>query len=319
MSLGRIILGLVALLFFSGELRAQSCNFSMSNMNWGSIDTGLGSNFNLTGTFTANCTGLSLLTVRVCPSFGAGTGGSNGSGSERYMTQGTEDLIYNLYSDSARTTVWGSHFWGVGPTPPTIDVPLNALGSGSASRTVYGRIVSGQSNLPTGPYSSSFGGGESLTAYGYSILGTCPTIGSTNGTQVPFTASATRLGSCTVTATDLNFGSHNLLNSNIDASNSIVVNCTPELDYVIGLNGGTQGATDPTQRKMSNAGNTEFVTYGLYKDTGRLQSWGDSGALLFSGSGTGANETLNAYGRVPPQTTPSANSYTDTVVITVTY
>jgi spore coat protein U-like protein len=122
-----------------------------------------------------------------------------------------------------------------------------------------------------------------------------------------------------VTASDLNFGSHSLLNSNIDASNNIVVNCTPELDYVIGLNGGNQGATDPTQRKMANAGNTEFVTYGLYKDAGRSQAWGDSGALLFSGTGTGANQNLNAFGRVAPQTTPSPNSYTDIVVITVTY
>jgi spore coat protein U-like protein len=318
-NLGRIVIGIAALLLSSNEIRAQACNFSMTNLSWGSIDTGLGSNFDLTGTFTANCTGLSLLTVRVCPSFGAGTGGANGSGSERYMAQGGEDMIYNLYSDSTRTTVWGSYFWGAGPTPPTIDVQLNALGSGSASRIVYGRVVSGQSHLPTGTYSSSFAGGESRSAYGYSLLGTCSTIGSTNATQVPFTGSATRLGSCTVTASDLNFGSHSLLNSNIDASNNIVVNCTPELDYVIGLNGGNQGATDPTQRKMANAGNTEFVTYGLYKDAGRSQAWGDSGALLFSGTGTGANQNLNAFGRVTPQTTPSPNSYTDIVVITVTY
>jgi spore coat protein U domain-containing protein, fimbrial subunit CupE1/2/3/6 len=316
-NLGRTVIGLTALLLSGGEMRAQSCNFSMTNMSWGSIDTGSASNFDMTGTFTANCTGVSLLTVRVCPSFGAGTGGANGSGSERYMAQGAEDMIYNLYSDPARTTVWGSYFWGAGPTPPTIDVQLNALGSGSASRTVYGRIVSGQSNLPTGTYSSSFAGGESSSAYGYSLLGTCSTIGSTNATQVPFTASATRLGSCTVTASDLNFGSHNLLNSNIDASNNIVVNCTPELDYVIGLSGGNHGTT--AQRKMANAGNTEFVTYGLYKDAGRSQVWGDNGVLLFSGTGTGANQNLNAYGRVAPQTTPSANSYTDIVVITVTY
>jgi len=316
-NLGRTVIGLTALLLSSGEMRAQSCNFSMTNMSWGSIDTGSASNFDLTGTFTANCTGVSLLTVRVCPSFGAGTGGANGNGSERYMAQGAEDMIYNLYSDPARTTVWGSYFWGAGPSPPTLDVQLNALGSGSASRTVYGRIVSGQSNLPTGTYSSSFAGGESSSAYGYSLLGTCSTIGSTNATQVPFTAFATRLGSCTVTASDLNFGSHNLLNSNIDASNNIVVNCTSELDYVIGLSGGNHGTT--AQRKMANAGNTEFVTYGLYKDAGRSQVWGDSGVLLFSGTGTGANQNLNAYGRVAPQTTPSANSYTDIVVITVTY
>jgi spore coat protein U-like protein len=135
---------------------------------------------------------------------------------------------------------------------------------------------------------------------------------------VPFAASATRLGSCTVTATDLDFGIHSLLTSNIDASSNIVVNCTPQLDYVIGLNGGNQGAIDPTQRKMANAGNSEFVTYGLYKDAARIQPWGDAGGLAVSGTGTGANQTLNAHGRVAPQTTPSPSVYTDTVVVTVT-
>ena len=33
----------------------------------------------------------------------------------------------------------------------------------------------------------------------------------------------------------------------------------------------------------------------------------------------GAAQPLTVYGRVPPQTTPSAGVYTDTVVVTITY
>ena len=54
MNLGRIVIGIAALLLSSNEIRAQACNFSMTNLSWGSIDTGLGSNFDLTGTFTPN-------------------------------------------------------------------------------------------------------------------------------------------------------------------------------------------------------------------------------------------------------------------------
>jgi len=61
--------------------------------------------------------------------------------------------------------------------------------------------------------------------------------------------------------------------------------------------------------------------YGLYKDIDRTQPWGDASTpgSTVSGTGSGANQTLTVYGRVPPQTTPSAGVYADTVVVTVTY
>jgi spore coat protein U-like protein len=38
------------------------------------------------------------------------------------------------------------------------------------------------------------------------------------------------------------------------------------------------------------------------------------------GTGTGATQpAVTVYGRVPPQTTPAIGTYTDTVVVTVTY
>ncbi len=65
----------------------------------------------------------------------------------------------------------------------------------------------------------------------------------------------------------------------------------------------------------------ETVTYGLYKDTDRAQPWGDAATpgSTVAGTGNGATQTLTVYGRVPPQATPSAGVYTDTVVVTVTY
>ncbi|EEF26199.1 conserved hypothetical protein [Ricinus communis] len=38
-----------------------------------------------------------------------------------------------------------------------------------------------------------------------------------------------------------------------------------------------------------------------------------------AGTGTGNAQLLTIYGRVPPQTTPSSGTYTDTVVVTLTY
>jgi spore coat protein U-like protein len=84
------------------------------------------------------------------------------------------------------------------------------------------------------------------------------------------------------------------------------------------LSGGTTNAA-PTARKMSKG--AETVTYGLYKDTNRSQPWGDAttpGSTV-AGTGTGAAQVLTVYGRVPPQTTPTPGTYTDTVVVTLTY
>jgi spore coat protein U-like protein len=310
---------LIAFLGLAPAAHAQSCTFTMTDLDWGSIDLGSASHFDLTGTFTASCTGLSLLTVRVCPSIAAGSGGADASGNPRYLLQGSQQLSYNLFTDPARTTVWGSRFWAASPGPPTVDVPLNLLGSGSVSRTVYARVFSGQAGLPTGTYFTSFAGGESLAAYAYNLAGSCAAIGNTNATQFDFTASATRLGSCTVVASDLNFGSHAMLDADVDAATTISVNCTPDLSYSVGLNGGTQGATDPEQRQMANPSGTEFVTYGLYKDATHLQPWGSSGSALSSGVGSGSDQLLTAYGRVPTQATPSPDTYNDTVVVTVNY
>ena len=63
------------------------------------------------------------------------------------------------------------------------------------------------------------------------------------------------------------------------------------------------------------------MRYGLYKDAERSQPWGDAttpGSTV-AGSGNGAAQVLTVYGRVPPQSTPSAGSYIDTVVVTLTY
>jgi len=299
---------------------AQTCTFTNTGLDWGNINLASGSTFDLTGTFRANCTGIAGQTVRVCPNFNAGSGGVNGSGSERYMLSGVNQLRYNIYRNAARTNVWGSRTWGKAPTPPTINVRLNGAGTGTASATMYGRIFSGQTGLPTGTYTSAFSGTNTQIAYAYSTVGNCNAIGLTNVTNVPFTVQASYGGACTVTATSMNFGSRGVLDSAIDATNTIAVTCTSGASYTIGLSGGDSGATDPTQRQMSDAADTEFVTYGIYRDSARTQPWGSTiGSDTVTGTGTGSAQSHTAYGRVPAQATPSAQAYSDTIVVTVTY
>ena len=72
-------------------------------------------------------------------------------------------------------------------------------------------------------------------------------------------------------------------------------------------------------------GSSEFINYELYLDAGRTQRWGNSlnppSTDTVTGTGTGSPQlpAVTVYGRVPPQTTPSAGSYGDTITVNVTY
>ncbi len=313
---------LIAALFMlaGGPAWSQSCTFANTGLDWGDIDLALGTAFNLNGTFTANCTGTPGTQVRICPNFNAGSGGVNGTGSERYMLNGANQLRYNIYRNAGRTNVWGSRTWGLPPNPPAMTVNLNGAGTGTSSETMFARVLAGQTTLPAGLYTSVFSGAHTEIAYAYSTVGNCNAIGLANVTNVPFTAQAMYRGTCTVSATNLDFGSRGILDTAATASNTISVTCTTGASYTIGLSGGNAAATDPTLREMANPGNTEFITYGIYRDLARTLPWGSTiGSDTVAATGNGSAQAHTAYGHVPAQATPSPQTYTDTIIVTVTY
>lgn len=303
----------------SGEAAAQTCNFNITNLNFGNIDVTANTAFTVSGTYSASCTGL-LTATRTCPSISEGSGGTT-IGSPRYLTNGTNQLAFNLFADPSHTAVWGSYFWGYPYLPPPTDIPTVILGAGSTSRAIYARIPGGQQTLPAGTYTSSFAGSYTRIAFDAFLLGLfppdCADVTSPSGTA-PFTVTATIVSNCTVSATTLDFGATGLLSANIDSANSVTVTCTAQTPYTISLDGGTSGASDPTQRKMSKG--ADSVTYGLYRDAARTLPWGSTiGVDTLTGIGTGLSQSHTVYGRVPPQTTPGPGTYTDTIVVTVTY
>jgi spore coat protein U-like protein len=300
--------------------RAQSCSFSVTNMNFGLIDTLSGTAATSTATLNMTCSGSLplLLPILVCPHFAAGTGGAS-SAAARQMVSGANSLDYQLYSDSGMSVVWGSYAWAYASRPPPILLSPNPLGSSSGTATIYGRVPGGQGTVPPGTYLSTFSGGQVEIRYRTTLLGNnCDTGLGTLGASPTFTINATVPANCLVATQNIDFGPKGVLDANVDATGEVSVTCTPSTAYTVSLNGGTTGGT-PTNRKMSKG--AERVTYGLYKDNARTQPWGDAGTpgSTVAGTGTGAAQPLTVYGRVPPQTTPSAGVYTDTVVVTITY
>ncbi|MFK0164125.1 spore coat U domain-containing protein [Rhizobium sp. NPDC090279] len=316
-------LALLLALLLPSLCAAQSCNFTATNMNFGAVDILSGTPVNSTSTISVSCSGGLLdlgKRLLICPDIGAGSGGAS-SAAARQMLNGTSSLNYQLYSDTGRSVVWGSSSWSYPSRSPAYALTMSLLNGSligaTGSLTVYGAALGTPSTAVPGSYTSSFASTATSFYYSYSSATNCTAPSGTIGTA-PFTVNASVAANCLVSVQNIDFGTQGVLSTNVDATGSVTATCTPGTAYTISLNGGTTNAA-PTARKMTKG--TETVTYGLYKDTSRLQPWGDANTpgSTVAGTGTGTAQLLTVYGRVPPQTTPSPGSYTDTVVVTLTF
>jgi spore coat protein U-like protein len=303
-------------LWFAGvlappEARAGSptCTITASNVAFGNVDVLAGTAVDVTGSFSVNCSGGSGNGHTLCISIGSG---ANFSGSQRHLAgPNGSTLSYELYKDAARSTVWGSWQTGFAGTGLQVRIPQNT----TISVPVYARLFGSQQTAEVGSYSSSFTL-QPYMQYADGNTATCPT-GNWSATS-SFTVSASVLATCTISATDLNFGATSVITSNVDSSSQLTPRCNNGLPYTIALNGGSSSAINPASRKMTKG--ADQITYGLYRDAARSLPWGSTtGSNTAAGTGTGSNQSVPVYGRVPPQATGSPGSYTDTIIASVTY
>lgn len=151
-------------------------------------------------------------------------------------------------------------------------------------------------------------------------------VASAASTGTTFNVTANIAASCTVvSAANVAFGAYDPTSgSDVDVSANFVHRCTKGTSYTITLSAG--GGTYAS-RSMASAGvNTDVLTYQLYRDAGYTQVFGDGTASTFTvtGSGSGINGAGNnlttaIYGRLTSGQDVSADSYSDTITVTVTY
>ena len=314
-----ILFTLLALVISGARLpaQAQSCSFSIANVNFGNINIGPGGTPSTTSTFTATCSGLANRTITICPNIGDGTGSST-AGSPRLLTNGTRTIGYDLLQPNG--DVWGSYVWPYAARPPVLSLTLNGSGSGTLSRTIQAVISGSIAGANTGLYSSSYTTFHTLIDYGYAPGQSCSTV-SNRAAQAPFTVQANNVATCNVTTTPMDFGTVADLGTAQSATSQLGITCTRGTNYTVGLSNGINGGTSPTNRKLASASAPgSSITYGIYRDTAFSQPWGQTvGSNTVSGVGTGTQQLVIAYGRMPVQAKPSPASYSDTIVVTVTY
>lgn len=118
-----------------------NCVVSTTAVAFGNVDVTTGQAAQATGALHVTCT--SGTAWSAAADAGAGTGATVLS---RKMADGANLLGYRLFTNAARTTIWGDGVEGATES-------LSGVGTGSSqTRTIYGEVQAGQTGLPAGVY-----------------------------------------------------------------------------------------------------------------------------------------------------------------------
>ena len=123
---------------------ADHCTVSATSVAFGSFNTLTDSTVDSTGTITVTCNKAIPYNIALSP-------GNSGTYSPRSMTNGGNQLAYNLYSDAGYSQVWGNGTGGSSTVSGSIPSRQDFT-----DHTVYGRIpLSTQRSAVVGSYSDS--------------------------------------------------------------------------------------------------------------------------------------------------------------------
>jgi spore coat protein U-like protein len=135
---------LLLIMLWLPKASGDNCDVSATSVAFGSFNTLTGSTVDSTGTITVTCNKAIPYTIGLSP-------GGSGTYSPRSMTNGGNQLAYNLYSDAGYSQVWGDGTGGSSRVSDSIDLRF-----GFKNHTVYGRIpLSTQRSAVAGSYSDS--------------------------------------------------------------------------------------------------------------------------------------------------------------------
>jgi spore coat protein U-like protein len=142
---------------------------------------------------------------------------------------------------------------------------------------------------------------------------------------LPLLTPASGQAACTVSASGVAFGVYNPSSvSPTDAVGTVTLSCSPMSgpgNYEIGLSIGGGGSY--ARRAMGSGRFT--LPYQLYSNAWHGQIWGDGtgGSSVVIGTDNiparGGTSTYRVYGRIPARLRVSPGTYTDLIVVTVTF
>lgn len=138
----------------------------------------------------------------------------------------------------------------------------------------------------------------------------------TTGTTMAVSANV--VSGCTVAAAPMAFGNYS--GAVLSTTTTISPNCTSGTPFYIQIDVGAGVGATVAQRKLTN-GASQTLNYSIFTSNTYATPWGTTqGTDTVAGTGTGATQTVNVYGRIPAgQTSTVGTGYTDTVNITLNF
>lgn len=148
-------LAILALFAAAPALGGATCTVAATGVSFGAYVISLATPTDSSGDITVTCTYVApggAVSVDIVTSLSTGVSGSY---SPRQMAAGPARLNYNLFTDAARTFIWGNGLSGTRVATANFTVgPGVGNGTRSASLPVYGRVPA-QQLVGTGAYSDT--------------------------------------------------------------------------------------------------------------------------------------------------------------------
>lgn len=130
-----------------------------------------------------------------------------------------------------------------------------------------------------------------------------------------FAAHAAVGADCTVSTQGVSFGGYDpFAIQDLDGTGAVDVNCDAATPISVAL---SAGSGSYGVRAM-HAG-AHVLNYNLYTDASYTTVWGDGSGVTSAVSGNGISVSLPVYGRIPSGQNAHVGSYSDVIVVTLTF
>ena len=139
---------------------------------------------------------------------------------------------------------------------------------------------------------------------------------------VSFLSASYVYAGCSVSITSINFGTYDVFSSTSSTgTGSITLSCTPKSDISIAI-AASSNSVSYNPRMMQHFSLTDTLSYNLYTSAAMIKVWGDGtqGTATVEATNVKKNVTpIIIYGKIFPLQNVSAGSYSEQLVVTITF
>lgn len=307
-----ILLLFLSCTFFYSSSYAETCWISGGNLGLGTANSQGSTIVSTTLSISCNSNYEQPIAYKVCLSIDSIDPISYDPRSMiNYSTYPAPLLNYNLYYDVTKTKKIPNTNERTNVECQAFQVPANS-GNPSTTQTIYGQVLPGQ-NVSAGSYKANSTTLKLIYAsrYGTESPSKSVVLANSNIATNHLDVNSNYENTCLIlSASDIDFGSVERLNSSLTQSGTIQLSCPTGTNMKVSLNNGNNALS--SQRRMRNKSG-DYLEYSLFQDVAGSTVWQGNNEYSFS------KQVIPVYAKIFPQKIQGIGQYDDTVTITLTY